>query len=210
MFEYLRRRMRRLEAEAAEATRHRSRHTDEEQPWNVNILTYNRDIQSRDKAIGDLKIELASAQLKANEGFRMFRAENDALAAERDAAVLALEQIKLTVPRQPFDVRCADALADEVAALIIRKVIDARAPAADALLDYRSPPQTPRAERLADADLRIDLANYGRDRWCDIAVRNEESTVERIARWLRGYGREPVDADLAAQGILDGKWKIQP
>jgi len=42
-------------------------------------------------------------------------------------------------PERPFDKRAADALANEVAKLIERGVIDSRSPAADALLDYRDP-----------------------------------------------------------------------
>ena len=48
-----------------------------------------------------------------------------------------------------FDKRAADHLADEVAKLVERKVIDARSPAADALLDYRDPPfGDPHARRV--------------------------------------------------------------
>ena len=46
-------------------------------------------------------------------------------------------------------------LADEVAALVRRGVLDARCPAADALLDYREPPATPRADRLASLDIQL-------------------------------------------------------
>lgn len=49
---------------------------------------------------------------------------------ERDAATLRLLD--------------ADALADEVAALVARRAIDSRSPAADALLRYRDPPRTRR------------------------------------------------------------------
>lgn len=51
-----------------------------------------------------------------------------------------------------FKLRAADALADEVAGLIRRRELDARSPAGDALLDYREPPQTERADRLAAMD----------------------------------------------------------
>lgn len=114
---------------------------------------------------------------------------------ERDA-----EQHKLVMPREPFDVRCADALADEVAVLVIRKVIDSRSPAADALLDYRNPPQTLRAERLATAD---DLAT----RWCEVAVVAEIETARRIAHWIEGYEDEPIDSACAASAIIEKKWK---
>lgn len=60
----------------------------------------------------------------------------------------------------PFDKRCADALADEVAVLVRRKVIDSRSPAADALLDYRSLPSSPRADRLAVLELAVRRLLY--------------------------------------------------
>lgn len=53
-------------------------------------------------------------------------------------------------------VRCADAIADEVAVLVRRKVIDSRSPAADALLDYREPPSTERADRLAQLEAQLE------------------------------------------------------
>ena len=44
------------------------------------------------------------------------------------------------MPREPgpFDVKAADRLAREVNKLVRRRIIDARSPAADALLDYAS------------------------------------------------------------------------
>lgn len=62
----------------------------------------------------------------------------------------AAEWYAMTAP--PFDRRAANALADEVAVLVRRQVIDSRSPAADALLDYREPPSSPRADRLALLD----------------------------------------------------------
>lgn len=56
----------------------------------------------------------------------------------------------------PLDKRCADALADEVDILVRKKVISSRSPAADALLDYRNPPSSPRSDRMLD--LERDLA----------------------------------------------------
>lgn len=49
-------------------------------------------------------------------------------------------------------------LADEVAALVRRRAVDSRSPVADALLDYRDPPSTPRADRLAAAERRAEFA----------------------------------------------------
>lgn len=80
-----------------------------------------------------------------------------------DAAERERDEARVALPRMPFDVRCADALADEVDALIAAKIIDSRSPAADALLDYRDPPRTPRSDALAEARaecerLRAELA----------------------------------------------------
>lgn len=81
-------------------------------------------------------------------------------------------------PLMTFDRRAADALADEVGVLIYRKVIDARSPAGDALLDYRQPPSSPRADRLAG--LEAQVANFERrgelldtGRACSAAVQRE-------------------------------------
>lgn len=54
-----------------------------------------------------------------------------------------LADLKIRMPRMPFDVRCADALADAVNKLVVSGKINSRSPAADALLDYRNPPNEP-------------------------------------------------------------------
>lgn len=56
------------------------------------------------------------------------------LAAER-----ALDSLRSAYLR----LKDADHLADEVQRLVERRVIDARSPAADALLDFRNPPNRP-------------------------------------------------------------------
>jgi hypothetical protein len=62
-----------------------------------------------------------------------------------------------------FKLRAAEALADEVAVLVRRGVLDSRSPAADALLDFRDPPSSPRADRLAELEkLREDDIAEGR------------------------------------------------
>lgn len=75
------------------------------------------------------------------------------------------ECIALVKDYGPFAKRASDSLADEVAALVRRRVIDSRSPAADALLDYRDPPSSPRADRLAELEsdrdsLRAELNRY--------------------------------------------------
>ena len=51
--------------------------------------------------------------------------------------------------------RTADALADEVDLLVRNKVIDSRSPTADALLDYRNNPRTPRSDRLRSLEQEV-------------------------------------------------------
>lgn len=65
-----------------------------------------------------------------------------------------IEELHRRAPRESFDVRCADKLADEVDVLVLRKVIDSRSPSADALLDYRNPPTSPRSDRMAALEKR--------------------------------------------------------
>ncbi len=79
----------------------------------------------------------------------------------------------------PLDKVCADALADEVAVLVRRKVIDSRSPAADALLDYREPPSTPRADRMAQLEQELDRAR--------IALAKADGDLQREAELRRGW-----------------------
>jgi hypothetical protein len=65
-----------------------------------------------------------------------------------------VEQLRKRGP-VTFDKRCADALADEVDVLVRRRILDARSAAADALLDYRNPPSTPRTDRLVTLEERV-------------------------------------------------------
>lgn len=74
--------------------------------------------------------------------------------AEALAAVVC--ELVAQIPREPFDVRCADALADEVAVLIDKKLLDSRSPAAGALLDYRNPLRSPRSDRLRTLEADLD------------------------------------------------------
>ncbi len=88
--------------------------------------------------------------LKGMEGYN--RSDVDRfidLAPRLVADVERLEALLAKAPLRSFDSRAADALADEVAVLVTKKVIDSRSPAADALLDYRNPPTSSRADALA-------------------------------------------------------------
>lgn len=87
-------------------------------------------------AAPELAREVQRLQAAAEDRERQHKAALDTLRMERDHA------------RMRVDRDCAR-LADEVAALVRLKVIDERSPAADALLDWREPPSSPRADRLA-------------------------------------------------------------
>jgi hypothetical protein len=83
----------------------------------------------------------------------------------------------------PFDRHCADALADEVAALVRHGVLDSRSPAADALLDYRNPPSSPRADRLAELEA---------------ALAAERQRAEKAIAELRSFPRHAIDTPPSA------------
>ncbi len=71
------------------------------------------------------------------------------MSADADRIAQLTAEVERLRQEMPLDRRCAEALADEEAVLVLRGVIDSRSPAADALLDYRNPPSSPRADSLA-------------------------------------------------------------
>lgn len=83
--------------------------------------------------------------------------------------------------------RTADALADEVDLLVRNGVIDSRSPAADALLDYRNQPCTPRSDRLRS--LELEVVRLGE--WVD-ELTEETPQVEPEARTLRQLLRKTL------------------
>jgi len=101
-----------------------------------------------------------------------------------------------------LDKRCADALADEVAVLVKRGVIDSRSPAADALLDYRNPPSSPRADRLAALLPPPPECEGGQA----VADANVSAVIrkhaEREAAGLRKYGVSTTRGDLSRDDWL--------
>lgn len=127
--------------------------------------------------------------------------------AERDTLAVKLaeverernEQRRLLIEFGPFKMRTAEALADEVAAMVRRREIDARCPAADALLDFRNPPErfapnvqeqldTALAEqqRLAaeveeiDVQLQDTQADYGK---LEVEVERMRPIVTAVGTW---------------------------
>jgi FtsZ-binding cell division protein ZapB len=118
------------------------------------------------------------------------------------AATLQAENERMKALLGNFDKRCADALADEIAVLVRSRVIDARSPAADALLDYRNPPSTERADRLVTLQAKVaELERAGSDARAERDAAREDVTalraeVERLKaenatmdqRWMRAVG----------------------
>lgn len=80
-----------------------------------------------------------------------------------------------------FDRLGADRLADEVASLVARGLLDSRSSAADALLDYREPPRTERSDRLANLEAERDrlAEEVERLRVAADAARNECAQIRR-------------------------------
>jgi hypothetical protein len=153
------------------------------------IAAYLNTRKEKEQALGlaEIRIRQLGEQLAACE---------KAL-AERDARVIGLS-------------RDAGRLADEVDALIRSKVIDSRSPAADALLDFREPPRTPRSDRLADLDKIVWglVHNAGRcitsgrvERWAAVmeAVGCGSTQAHELCR------RHGLDSDeLVGRGDLCG------
>lgn len=109
--------------------------------------------------------------------------------------VTRVRELEAIVPRKPFDVRCADALADEVDVLIHRKVIDMRSPAADALLEYRDPPRTERSDRLHCLEARVrqleaEIGRHNRCVCCGEAVEPASSTCGDCSPNIVNYAGE--------------------
>ncbi len=97
-----------------------------------------------------------------------------------------------------LDKRCADHLADEVDVLIARKLLDSRSPAADALLDYRDPPRTPRSEQIASNQ---QAAREALRPIAECGVTTER--VKAMAKYHSTYHPEHGDALYALAAALD-------
>lgn len=118
------------------------------------------------------------------------------IAAARTAVPALLSALEeATKERSTFDRVGADRLADEVAVLVRRGTIDARSPAGDALLDYRDPPSTPRADRLASLESALEEARAEVER---LTKRSDEMADalkwERVAFEARRVRLEAAEA----------------
>ncbi len=116
---------------------------------------------------GTLSVELI-AQAERDQ-------DSELIATFRTAAPELAREVLRRIHLRTMNDRCAAALADEVAVLVRRGVIDARSPAADALLDLRSPPTTPRSERLATLEAQLgdarDEARRAQNQWIPVQER---------------------------------------
>lgn len=92
-----------------------------------------------------------------------------------------------------FDRLCADKLADEVDVLVRQHVLDPRDPAADALLDYREPPSTPRSDRLLDLEREVER------------LRKSEKTLARL-REIYASERGGSDGCGTLEGNAAEEW----
>jgi len=71
-----------------------------------------------------------------------------------------------------------------------------------ALVKYGTHRSSCNAEEI-DGDCACGLTG-----WIAKHPPDEEPNIpERIAKWILGYGNEPIDATLAAQAIREGKWR---
>jgi hypothetical protein len=193
----------------------------EPSPEPIDMLSLVRDMDSLPWLERDGRAIAAYAQ---PEVLALAR-KGDALISELRTTVAAqaaeIERLKESAPREPFDVRCADALADEVDALIRRNVIDSRSPAADALLDYRDPPRTPRSARIAALEEEVarlsqpvrkavDLATLISEH-TTLALASREAAITGLAEaFIRETGAQAKDCVLVEQWKGDKlTWQIK-
>lgn len=74
---------------------------------------------------------------------------------KRDRAYQERDEAKWRAETAQLRIHDAERLADEVDVLVQRKVIDARSPAADALLDFRGEPRSERSDRLVQLESEV-------------------------------------------------------
>mgnify|MGYP001562521351 CR=1 FL=1 len=106
---------------------------------------------------------------------------------DRDSRMLRAEQRLLA----------ADRVADEVAALVVNRIIDSRSAAADALLDYRDPPRSPRSDRLGEIESERDALACATHRACPREPGDCCTIGSVIGHWDAEYQREAHRAEEA-------------
>lgn len=108
--------------------------------------------------------------------------------------------------RDPFYVRTAEHLADEVAVLVTMGKLDARSPAADALLELRDPPQSERSDRLValerERDALAAFKKYVHDRLTAAGIpEHEEANAVNGCR-IGARLDDVLGVDVAALQVL--------
>lgn len=150
-------------------------------------------------------------------GIAWLRSNLSALLEGYTSALDEIERLNAQ-PVRLFDHLAAERMADEIAVLVQRKFIDSRSPAADALLDYRDPPQTERSERIVDMerDLVAALTSIGEQA---LVIEQQDRDLERLRAaliWLRSdlldwSGTTPVNlARVNALAAIDQALNPEP
>jgi len=119
---------------------------------------------------------------------------------ERKVDQMSIDEGEGEISRLPeirtFRRFAADHLADEVDVLVRTRVIDARSPAADALLDYREPPATPRSDRISDLERQVASLRHQVEAMR--AVHDQARQLAEEVAWL-DQGRAIGDTDIERQ-----------
>lgn len=137
-------------------------------------------------AVAELAYSVYAQRFGTSQSLDYIAARGGFGATEMDRLLPGWRNLK---PAINFDQIGADRLADEVAALVSGGKLDSRSPAADALLDYRNPPRTPRSDRLALQDAREAALVAAARGWPD--------KLRGLARFVRKHG----DIDQSMQAL---------
>ena len=116
---------------------------------------------SKDPVTGDTKHTFGSivAEDEGGRNLTLFRSHRptERFTIEHADRWDLLAAIMSAQGQAPFDKRCADAMADAIDLMVRTKQIDARSPAADALLSYREgEPMTERSDQLVELTQQRD------------------------------------------------------
>lgn len=99
----------------------------------------------------------------------------------------------------------AGRLADEVQVLIQRRVLDARSPAGDALLDFREPPRSERGDRLVELEDALSAERVEAIR-LRLDVEAERARTEMAEQTRDGLLEENARLRAALKGLSGEKW----
>jgi hypothetical protein len=142
--------------------------------------------------------KLAEAEalvLKWQEGYAAAQAEISLL---KETLETTRRRFSVTTG-EPFQFMDAEMLADEVAVLVRKGIVDSRSPVADALLNYRDPPATERSDRLAKLGIALgEVSAIAKE----FDRRHEEAKVKIVAL-EDAFAREEEGATEKAGMLAD-------